>query len=118
MESTSQNTADTPNARFVYDQLRQDCLVYNEAVGSFNRHLGNHRERMDLTDIPYREPVRTPSNRRQMRTLLDRLLDEVHLDSLVRRHPRTVPIHEEALEHVELARSQLIRTLETELPAD
>lgn len=115
MDTARKNSTDSTGSRFVYEQLREECLAYNEAVGSFNRHLDNHRDRMDLQEIPYRLPVETPETPEEMQRLLDKLLSEVHLDSEVRRHPRTVPIHEEAIEHLALAREQLVRTLENEL---
>ena len=115
-DTASQNLTETGTDRFVYEQLRQECLAYNRAIGSFNRHLNNHRDRMDLHDLPYRRPVDTPETPSEMRHLLEYLLGQVHFDSQVRRHPRIVPIHEQAVEHVEIARRQLLSTLEDELP--
>lgn len=105
------NTED--NLELVYGQLEEDILPYNQAVGSFNMHLNNHRERRDLYDLSYRDPVTAvPANEQEMRDLLARLNGEVHLDSTVRIHPRTYPIHEEAVQHLEIARDALKGTLE------
>lgn len=110
-DTASDTQTDPAVAALGYEQLRQECLEYNRAVGSFN----HHRDRMDLHDVPFRQPVSTPESPAEMRSLLAELLDRVHLDSQVRRHPRIAPIHEEAVEQLEMARSQLRSTLEPEL---
>lgn len=105
------------------DQFHEDALHYNVAVGSFNTHLDNHRERRDLDDLPFRDPITShPSfdavvngDRDAIETLLSHLIDQAHLDSDVRRHPRTFPIHEDALEHLQIARGRVISTLEEAL---
>lgn len=102
------------------DQFVEDCRVYNEAVGSYNTHLDNHRDRRDLHDIPFRTPITAhdafdeacDGKQAALESLLEHLLDEVHLDSQLRRHPRTYPIHIEAAEHLAIARDRLITTLE------
>lgn len=102
------------------DQFHEDCLLYNETVGSYNTHLDNHRERRDLYDLPFRAPITahdafngaSNGDRAAIEALLDHLIDQAHLDSQLRRHPRTYPIHVEAVEHLQLAREQLITTLE------
>lgn len=115
-DTASQDSVESSTTQFVYEQLRQECLAYNRAVGSFNTHLDNHRDRMDLQDIPFRKPVTPPETPAEMHQLLEFLLGQVRLDSQVRRHPRVVPIHEQAVEHIEIARKQLLSTLEEELP--
>jgi hypothetical protein len=105
------------------DQLREDCRLYNEAVGSYNTHLDNHRDRRDLYDIPFRTPVTAhdafddaiDGDRDSLEALLAHLIDQAHLDSQLRRHPRTYPIHTEASEHLQIARDQLVSTLEETL---
>lgn len=114
-DTTSTSPTDPTAADLGYAQLHEECLAYNQAIGSFNQHLDNHRDRMKLHDIPFRDPVCTPETTGEMRALLAELLDRAHLDSQVRRHPRTAPIHAEAVEQLEIARSQLRSTLETEL---
>lgn len=101
-------------------QLEEDSMLYNEAVGSYNTHLDNHRERRDLHDIPFREPIAvmdefsaaTAGDAAAIDALIANLLDQAHLDSQIRRHPRTYPIHLNAVEHLRLAREQVISTLE------
>ena len=81
------------------DQFREECFLYSRAVGSYNTHLANHRERRDLYDIPFRAPVSAHDRfdaacrreRAATETLLADLIDEAHLDSELRRHPRTYP---------------------------
>ena len=105
------------------DQFRQDGRLYNEAVASYNTHLDNHRDRRDLHDVPFRAPITahdafedaSDGDRAAIESLLDHLLDQSHLDSELRRHPRTYPIHVEASEHLQLAREQLVTTLEETL---
>ena len=102
------------------DQFSEDCRIYNEAIGSYNTHLDNHRDRRDLHDIPFRTPISAhdaygdarDGDRAALEAILDHLLEEVHLDSQLRRHPRTYPIHIEATEHLVIARDQLVTTLE------
>lgn len=101
-------------------QLKEESLLYNEAVGSYNTHLENHRERRDLHDIPFREPIAVMDEFSAVITgdaaaidaLIADLLDQAHLDSQIRRHPRTYPIHIDAVEHLQLARGQVVSTLE------
>ena len=105
------------------DQFREDCRVYNEAVGSYNTHLDNHRDRRELYDVPFRRPISAheafddacDGDRGAIEELLSHLLDEAHLDSDLRRHPRSYPIHVEACEHLEIAREALVTTLEEAL---
>ena len=112
-----------PRLQSALEQLREDALVYNEAVGSYNRHLDNHRERRDLQDVPFRAPVTghdafdpaIEGERAALETLLEDLLDGAHLDSELRRHPWVYPIHVEATEHLEIARDRLVSTLEDAL---
>lgn len=101
-------------------QLREDARVYNEAVGSYNTHLDNHRDRRDLHDLPFRPPVTAHDafddavrgDPAAIDALLEHLVDQAHLDSELRRHPRTYPIHVEATEHLRIARDRLVSTLE------
>lgn len=105
------------------DQFREECRIYNRAVGSYNTHLTNHPDRRDLHDIPFRSPITSREafddavngDRSAMETLLTHLINEGHLDSQLRRHPRSYPIHLEATEHLKVAREQLITTLEEAL---
>ena len=102
------------------EQFHEDCRLYNAAVGSYNTHLDNHRERRALHDLPFRDPVTAhpafddaaTGDRDGIETLLTYLVDQAHLDSQLRRHPRTFPIHREAVEHLQIAREQLLTTLE------
>lgn len=104
-------------------QIREDSRLYNEAVGSYNTHLENHRNRRDLQDLPFREPITAhqafedamDGDPSAIEALITALIDEAHLDSDLRRHPRTYPIHLEAVEHLQVAREQLISTLEEAL---
>lgn len=121
--SPSHSASDRPHLSSALEQFRQDCRLYNEAVGSYNTHLENHRERRDLRDVPFRAPVTAADafedavegDREALEALLSTLLDEAHLDSQLRRHPRTYPIHLEATEHLEIARDRLVATLEDAL---
>lgn len=98
-------------------------MPYNEAAGSYNTHLTNHRERRELHDIPLRQPITArdefsyalDGDAVAIEDLITYLIDQAHLDSQVRRHPRTYPIHVTATEHLEHAREQLISTLEETL---
>ncbi|APW98920.1 hypothetical protein CHINAEXTREME_14555 [Halobiforma lacisalsi AJ5] len=102
------------------EQFREECRRYNEAVGSYNTHLDNHRDRRDLHDVPFRSPITAhdafeaanDGDRVAVETLLEDLIDRAHLDSQLRRHPRVYPIHVEATEHLDLARDGLVTTLE------
>lgn len=106
-----------------FSQIEEDSRIYNRAVGSFNTHLKNHRQRRDLHDIPFRSPTSSHDTFEDaligdpaaIQALLRDLIDQFHLDSEVRRHPRTYPIHVEAADHLESARKQLITTLEEAL---
>lgn len=101
-------------------QLREDCRVYNEAVGSYNIHLDNHRERRDLEELPFRAPVTAhdafedavDGEPAALEALLESLIDQAHLDSQLRRHPGVYPVHLEAVEHLRIARDRLVTTLE------
>lgn len=112
-----------PLLQSALDQVREDCLLYNEAVGSYNTHLDNHRDRRDLHDVPFRPPVTAhdafadalDGDRDAIEALLAHLIDQAHLDSRLRRHPRTYPIHIEAVEHLQIARERLATTLEEAL---
>lgn len=105
------------------EQFRQACHGYNRAVGSFNTHLDNHRDRRDLYDLSFRTPITAhdafsdalEGDQDAIESVLDYLLDQAHLDSMVRRHPRTFPIHREAVEHLEVARADLVTALEDAL---
>lgn len=124
-DETSRNESSTDQIilQSALDQFQEDCHLYNEAVGSYNTHLDNHRDRRDLHDIPFRVPISTneefegaiDGDRPAIEALLAHLIDQAHLDSQLRRHPRTYPIHDEATEHLEDARGQLITTLEEAL---
>ena len=119
----SRPTIADPHLQSAIDQFREECYPYNRAVGSFNTHLDNHRERRSLGDLPFRVPIAAhegfegalAGERVAIETLLARLLDEIHLDSDVRRHPRTYPIHREAVDQLAFARDQLVTTLEETL---
>lgn len=106
--------------RSALEQAREESRLYNEAVGSYNSHLDNHRARRDLDDVPFRSPITAhdafddamDGDRAAIEALLDHLVDQAHLDSQLRRHPRTYPVHVEATEHLEIAREELVSTLE------
>jgi hypothetical protein len=121
-QRTPQSRAD-PLLGSALDQFEEECYPYNRAVGSYNTHLDNHRERRSLHDLPFRAPIGThdgfegtlAGEPAAVETLLESLLDEAHLDSQVRRHPRTYPIHREAVDHLAFARDQVVATLEETL---
>lgn len=104
-------------------QFHEDSRLYNEAVGSYNTHLDNHRDRRDLDDLPFRDPITAhddfddaiDGDGSAIEALLAHLIDQAHLDSQLRRHPRTYPVHVEAVEHLQIAREQLVTTLEEAL---
>ena len=48
---------DTELLALTLEQLDEDARLYNRAIGSFNTHLKNHRERRDLHGLPYRSPI-------------------------------------------------------------
>jgi exonuclease VII small subunit len=112
-----------PHLESALKQLQEAARCYNRAVGSYNTHLDNHQERRDLHDVPFRVPISAcdafPAakfgERAALETLLEHLLDQAHLDSQLRRHPRAYPIHVEAVEHLELARDDLVTALEDAL---
>lgn len=116
----NQTAPDDPQLSSGLDQLREDCLLYNEAVGSYNSHLDNHLDRRNLHDIPFRDSITANGaceaalggDPESIEDLLTDLIDKAHLDSQLRRHPRTYPIHTEAVEQLQIARDQLISTLE------
>lgn len=121
-ENRSRCTPSTtrPLLESALEQVREDCRLYNEAVGSYNTHLDNHRDRRDLHDLPFRTPITahdafddaSDGDRAAIESLLTHLIDQAHLDSRLRRHPGTYPVHVEATEHLQLAREQLVTTLE------
>lgn len=102
-------------------QLREDSRAYNAAVGSFNTHLERHRDRRELADIPFREPVSAhdafegalSAERSDVERLLESLVGQTHLDSQVRRHPDVHPIHREAVTYLRITRAEVVSTLET-----
>lgn len=120
-DGQSRSTSQTgPLLESALDQFNEDCRLYNRALGSYNTHLDNHRDRRDLQDIPFRAPITAhdafedtlDGDCDAVESLLDHLIDQAQLDSQLRRHPRTYPIHVEATEQLEIAREQLVRTLE------
>ncbi len=126
MDERQANHSSTPHNKLfelALDQLAEDARAHDKAVRSFNTHLENHRERRDLHEVPIREPVTAheafepalEGDREAIESLLDDMIDRAHLDSAVRRHPRVYPIHLEAVEHLEIARDQLVSTLEASL---
>lgn len=125
MTTTTDGTDSRPTApqtrlETALSQLREDCRVYNEAIGSYNTHLDNHRDRRDLHELPFRAPVTAydafddalDGEPAAVETLLASLVDQAHLDSQLRRHPGTYPIHLEAVEHLRIARDRLVSALE------
>lgn len=124
-DERSRSKSPDPRTRLqsALDQFREDCRVYNEAVGSYNTHLDNHRDRRNLHELPFRAPITAheafddaiDGDRDAIEAILSHLLDQTHLDSQLRRHPRTYPIHIEATEHLDIAREKLITTLEETL---
>lgn len=120
---SEQTASVNPLLQSALEQFREECYLYNEAVGSFNTHLDNHRDRRDLHDVPFREPITAheafgpalEGNPDAIDALITYLIDQGHLDSRVRRHPRSYPVHVEAVEHLELAREPLVSTLEEAL---
>lgn len=112
-----------PHFHSALEQFYQACREYNKAVGSYNTHLDNHRDRRDLYDISFRAPITAhdafsaalEGDHDAIESVLEHLLDQAHLDSEVRRHPRTYPIHREAVEQLEMARADLITALEDAL---
>lgn len=115
MTNTTAENPERVDEQFVLDQLRLESLAYNKAVGSFNTHLKHHKTQLNLHELPYRKPVSVPADTEEMGELLQSLLDETYLDSEVRRHPTVAPILVDAVEHLEIARTQLIKSLEDEL---
>lgn len=105
------------------EQIREDTQLYNQAVGSYNIHLDNHRERRGLTSVDFRNPLHAhdayesalEGDRKALQALLGHLLEEEKRDSRVRRHPRAYPIHREAIEHLAMARDQVRKTIEETL---
>lgn len=122
-QRSSDLTTDDPLLRSALDQFHDACFSYNEAIGSYNTHLDNHRERRDLYDVPFRTPISAHEDldaalrgdEAAIESVLEDLIDQAHLDSQVRRHPRVFPIHIEAVDHLELARAELVSTLEDAL---
>lgn len=120
---STQPSATDRLVRQALDQVREEARDYDAAVRSYNGHLDNHRHRRDLHDIPPRRRL-TPhdafqdamsGDRAAIDRLLTHLLDQAHLDSQLRRHPRPYPIHLEACEHLQVARSHVVSTLEDAL---
>lgn len=105
------------------EQIREQALVYNRAVGSYNTHLDNHRDRRNLHDIPFRQPITAndafdeaiDGDPASIESLLTYLINQAHLDSELRRHQGTFQIHIDACDHLRIARRQLITTLEATL---
>lgn len=101
-------------------QIVEAATVYDQAIASYNEHLENHRDRRDLHDLTRRQPVADmerfqsaiDGNREAIEAILSAMFDQSQLDSSVRCHPRVYPIHLEAVEHLEIARDQLVRALE------
>ena len=120
---TQTSSTDRERLELTLAQITEDAHLYDEAVASYNVHLENHRERRDLHDLPLRQPITDDEtfqrgldgDREALERVLSTLLDRVHLDSAVRRHPRVFPIHLEAVEQLDIARSRLVRTLEDAL---
>lgn len=118
-----QSTTPATLLQSALEQFREETRLYNEAVGSYNTHLHNHRDRRDLHDLPFRDPITAydaydaalDGDPAAVEALVTHLVDEAHLDSQLRRHPRTYPIHVEAAEQLELARDQVVGTLEAAL---
>lgn len=121
--SRSTSPSARPLLQSALDQLREECRLYNQAIDSYNTHLDNHRDRRDLHDVPFRAPViahdayddALAGDRAAVEPLLSRLIDQAHLDSHLRRHPRTYPIHVGAGEHLRMARDGLVGSLEEAL---
>lgn len=119
----SQVPAANPLLDSALAQAREDVGLYNEAVGSYNSHLDNHREMRGLHGIPDRSPITAhdafdeaiDGDPAALERLLAHLLDHAHLDSQLRRHPRAQPVHLEATEQLHMARDQLVTTLEEAL---
>ena len=117
------SSSDCERLEIAVAQVVEAGRVYDEAVTSYNTHLENHRGRRNLDELPARQSITDAAmyqqgitgDRDALDTVLAQLLDQVHLDSAVRRHPRVYPIHLEALRHLEIARDQLIRALEDAL---
>lgn len=122
-DNNSRNSPVEPGLETALAQIREQALVYNQAVGSYNTHLDNHRDRSGLHDIPFRDPITKHDSYDAalggdpvaIGSLLTYLIDQAHLDSELRRHEGTFPIHIEACDHLEIARKQLITTLEETL---
>lgn len=114
------STADHNLTAVALGQVAEVAHSYDEAVRSYNEHLENHRERRDLHNIPVRQEMITDETFQEaldgelaaLKDVLSTLLDEPHLDSALRMHPRVYPIHLEAIEHLEIARRELIKSLE------
>ena len=120
---TQPSSTDHDRFELALAQITEDASLYDEAVASYNVHLENHRERRDLYDLPVRKPITDDEtfrrgidgDREALERVLSTLLDRVHLDSAVRRHPRVFPIHLEAVEHLDIARDRLVRAIEDAL---
>ena len=120
---TQPSSTDHERFELALAQIVEDAHLYDEAVASYNVHLENHRERRDLHDLPVRQPVTEDEtfqegidgDREALERVLSALLDRVHLDSALRRHPRVFPIHLEAVEHLDIARDRLVRAIEDAL---
>ncbi len=105
------------------DQFEEAAFSYNSAVGSYNTHLHNHRDCCDLHDLPFRVPIAAndtydpamDGNRLAIEALVNALIAEAYLDSELRRHPGTFPIHLEACTHLQTSRTQLVTALEDAL---
>lgn len=125
-DSQSQPSTARALVESALDQFAEATRPYNDAVDSYNTHLENHRDHRDLHDIPSRVSITEHDHYEDavegdpvaIEALLDDLIDEASLDSELRRHPRTFPIHIEACEQLELARRELVTTLENALYHD
>ena len=120
---TQPSSTDRERLELALAQITEDAHLYDEAVASYNIHLENHRERRDLHDLPLRQPITDDEtfqrgidgDRESLERVLSTLLDRIHFDSAVRRHPRVFPIHLEAVEHLDIARDRLVRAIEDAL---
>lgn len=122
-QANTSSASDREHLDVVLAQLAEDARLYDLAVESFNAHLENHLDRRDLHDLSYRTPITEheayeaarSGDRVAIEAVLEDLFEQQTLDSAVRRHPRIYPIHEEAVEHLEIARRRVVRTLESAL---
>ena len=122
-EGTDLVVISSPRFQSAIDQFREDTFMYDQAVDSYNQHLRNHRDSRNLQDIPARVSIQDHTafkdvlrgNPVAIKTVIDDMIAQGYADSHLRRHPRVFPIHLEACEQLEMARTQLITTLEQAL---